>query len=275
MSHREPAFPPELEREIFETTAILHPRAIPSLLRVARRVLVWIEPLLYRVVCVEHGSHSTHLVNALLKKSPGFIQMSVRHLALLRSRRTEADAKRILGLCTGAVDLALGGAAISPVDPEVLGRMRLQYLHIKFGDLRPFDLTLTLFTTVTHLSIAGLSQADFIQNHTLFAELPALTHLVLFGDLPRTPILEVLAQSSRLELILLLWPPPPASDYEYSLACFPSVYDARFVIGRYGDYFADWVARAKGLPVDDHWSRAADFVARKRRGEIEATRYWM
>jgi hypothetical protein len=36
-----PAFPLELEREIFETTALLHPTEIPTLLRVARRVLIW------------------------------------------------------------------------------------------------------------------------------------------------------------------------------------------------------------------------------------------
>lgn len=37
----DPFFPVELEREIFETAALLYPATIPSLLRVARRVLVW------------------------------------------------------------------------------------------------------------------------------------------------------------------------------------------------------------------------------------------
>jgi hypothetical protein len=37
----EPIFPVELEQVIFETTALMHPTAIPALLRVARRVLVW------------------------------------------------------------------------------------------------------------------------------------------------------------------------------------------------------------------------------------------
>jgi hypothetical protein len=36
-----PVFPPELEREIFETTAERHPKAIASLLLVSQRVNEW------------------------------------------------------------------------------------------------------------------------------------------------------------------------------------------------------------------------------------------
>lgn len=49
-----PVFPPELEQEIFETTALMHPREIPTLLRVARRVLIW---LVFRLESF-HGVHS-------------------------------------------------------------------------------------------------------------------------------------------------------------------------------------------------------------------------
>ncbi|KAJ6592524.1 hypothetical protein B0H19DRAFT_1364998 [Mycena capillaripes] len=41
----------------------------------------------------------------------------------------------------------------------------------------------------------------------------------------------------------------------------------------YENYIADWDTSAKGLP--DMWSRADDLVARTRRGEIEATFYWL
>jgi hypothetical protein len=33
--------PPELERELFETAAMMYPEEIPTLLRVARRILTW------------------------------------------------------------------------------------------------------------------------------------------------------------------------------------------------------------------------------------------
>ncbi|KAJ7272145.1 hypothetical protein C8J57DRAFT_1599173 [Mycena rebaudengoi] len=52
MSLEAPLFPLELERHIFELAAFSHRGIIPTLLRVAR-VLVWIEPLLYRVVHVK------------------------------------------------------------------------------------------------------------------------------------------------------------------------------------------------------------------------------
>ncbi|KAK7013023.1 hypothetical protein R3P38DRAFT_3207640 [Favolaschia claudopus] len=37
----DPVFPVELEREIFEHTALMFPHSIPSLLRVARHVYIW------------------------------------------------------------------------------------------------------------------------------------------------------------------------------------------------------------------------------------------
>jgi hypothetical protein len=36
-----PFLPADLEREIFELAALIHPSTIPGLLRVAHRVLVW------------------------------------------------------------------------------------------------------------------------------------------------------------------------------------------------------------------------------------------
>ncbi|KAJ7160254.1 hypothetical protein C8R46DRAFT_1353989 [Mycena filopes] len=231
MSHREPTFPPELEREIFETTAIFYPGQIPSL----------IEPLLYKVILFDNTDYTIKHVRALFNKSPELIRMAVRHLALLWSDSDWSevdmvDIGRLLGLCAGLLDLSLM-RNIPRLDPQVLTQWRLQRLQLLFG-LADFDLTHTLFTTVTHLTIAGMSEGDFIQNHTLLSELPALTHTT-------------------------------------SPACIPSVYDVRFVIGRYIDYYGEWTARARGFAVDDHWSRAADFVAHKRKGEIEETHYWM
>ncbi|KAJ7940066.1 hypothetical protein B0H13DRAFT_2300130 [Mycena leptocephala] len=45
-------FPTELEKEIFELTASIHPRSIPTLLLVAQRVRTWIQPLLHRVLSI-------------------------------------------------------------------------------------------------------------------------------------------------------------------------------------------------------------------------------
>jgi hypothetical protein len=37
----QPSFPADLERELFETTALMYPNTIPTLLQVARRILIW------------------------------------------------------------------------------------------------------------------------------------------------------------------------------------------------------------------------------------------
>ncbi|KAJ7495503.1 hypothetical protein FB451DRAFT_1387524 [Mycena latifolia] len=44
--------PLELERQIFELTAVSRPVSIPNLLRVAWRVKHWVEPLLYRTLVI-------------------------------------------------------------------------------------------------------------------------------------------------------------------------------------------------------------------------------
>ncbi|KAJ7152104.1 hypothetical protein C8R46DRAFT_1228964 [Mycena filopes] len=268
-----PVLPADLEREIFETTAKFYPGDIPCLLRVARRVLVWIEPLLYRVILLDNTDRAHNTLHAILKKSPDFIRMAVRHLAFCWCLLPDAETRQLLGLCTALVELSSTQPFEPPrLDPRILNQMRLQRLHLKPHDLPQFDLTHAFFATVTHLSIFHIGDDEFMRNRALFLELPALTHLALFGEFPHTPIAELLAQSSRLELLLLLHIPHPTNDSQYC------VYDVRFVLMSYDDfsvYYGDWAAHAKGLRVDDHWARAADFVARKRRGEIEATRHWM
>ncbi|KAJ7664499.1 hypothetical protein DFH06DRAFT_1324050 [Mycena polygramma] len=79
--NNERVFPPELEREAFETTALLYPGEIPTLLRVARCVLGWIEPLLYRVIHLASNDEPTAraLLHAMSTKPPSFFR-TVRHL---------------------------------------------------------------------------------------------------------------------------------------------------------------------------------------------------
>jgi hypothetical protein len=58
MSSREPHFPPELERRIFELSALSHQRVMFSLLQVARRTLIWSVLVLARIFqMTPHNSH--------------------------------------------------------------------------------------------------------------------------------------------------------------------------------------------------------------------------
>ncbi|KAJ7195761.1 hypothetical protein GGX14DRAFT_545819 [Mycena pura] len=64
-----------------EISAIRHPEIAPVLLRVARRVLIWIEPLLYRVMRVgKSRRRAAAFLEATKTKPPAFFADSVRVL---------------------------------------------------------------------------------------------------------------------------------------------------------------------------------------------------
>ncbi|KAJ7807332.1 hypothetical protein B0H13DRAFT_1929102 [Mycena leptocephala] len=265
----EPLLPLELEREIFETTARMYPGEIPTLLRVARRFLVWIEPLLYTVIIL--SDHDRTMVRAVLKavetKPPEFFH-AVRHLVLIHAPDYSVDdGQQLLRLCSGVINF---GSTIQYTNPTLLGilaemRVRRLSLTLKCLFAGSIDLTHRSFGSITHLDIFD---EDIITITLICAQiptLPALTHLSLDRETPRDIILTVLAKCPRLELLLVLW----QFSNPYKLARFPFVYDVRFVIGQYNDYWDDWKDDVKGLRR--LWSRGDDFVARKRRGEVEGS----
>ncbi|KAF7300055.1 hypothetical protein MKEN_01328400 [Mycena kentingensis (nom. inval.)] len=45
--------PTELERSVFETAAAIHPSCMRQLILVARRVKIWIEPMLYKTISIQ------------------------------------------------------------------------------------------------------------------------------------------------------------------------------------------------------------------------------
>ncbi|KAJ7813792.1 hypothetical protein B0H14DRAFT_2522595, partial [Mycena olivaceomarginata] len=110
--------PLDLEREIFEITARLYPHTIPQLLRVARRILAWIEPLLYTRVSIaglqEKVGNGAAILRAIETKSSDSFPRAVRHLYLFAydwtlfnsptpGRWTDAELRKVLSACTGVV----------------------------------------------------------------------------------------------------------------------------------------------------------------------------
>ncbi|KAJ7865394.1 hypothetical protein B0H13DRAFT_2562180 [Mycena leptocephala] len=279
-----PAFPPEMEREIFETSALMHRRGIPSLLRVARRVLIWsslcfqnslwqlilnfrIEPLLYRVIRVTKDNEEA-IFNAIRSKPADFLLNTVRHLYLNRANDV---SRRILEVCTGVVNLALDGR--DPSLLPILANMRLRRLSTFIHGLYdgPVDLKHPLFTSITHLDLFDTQSVGLDEILVQISTLPALTHLALDYEASRDVVETLLVECPNLELLLLLW---AWNDKQYLSAQIPHVHDVRFVIGQYvDDYWEDWEAGAWGQPY--FWSLGDDFVARKRSKAIEATRYWL
>ncbi|KAJ6546766.1 hypothetical protein DFH09DRAFT_1039972 [Mycena vulgaris] len=271
--YNQPTFPRELEREIFEITALVHPKMIATLLRVARRVLIWIEPFLYRVIRVEDSSMGDAFLEATSSKPPSFFRDAVRHVLLDAMAPWPVDvAKDVLKICTGVVNIALCGKFSTPEILPVLAEMPIQRLaaHLEqlFGD-SPIDPAYPAFTSITHLHIFD----DYPEAAVLdcIPALPALTHLCLSEEVAEDTVTRLLAECPRLDLLVIPWD-ISKMEWAESWAQDARIEDVRCVVMVYIDWVSNWEAGAHGLP--DFWSAAEAFVKKKRSGDSEAICYW-
>ncbi|KAJ6539831.1 hypothetical protein DFH09DRAFT_69243 [Mycena vulgaris] len=277
----EPAFPVEMEREIFETTALMHPSTTPALLRVARRTLLWIEPLLYRVSRVGWGPPHSDMARTILRgldsKPASFFSDAVQYLLVQANVDwSQAEVARVLKACPGVENFAIMGSLATPALLPILANMRLRRLSASleslFGSSSAVDTARTrpLFTSITHLHLFD----GTIEVFSHISALPALTHLCLNNAVPLTVIHALLDECPRLELLINFWGPSTWAHILRMQSRDVPVHDVRFVVGLYELYhWDDWEAGARGRP--DVWSAAEDFVARRRSGAIEADCYWL
>ncbi|KAJ7772254.1 hypothetical protein B0H16DRAFT_1451331 [Mycena metata] len=213
------------------------------------------------------------MTRAAESKSPEFLRNSVRHLCLEHGSQPN-DAKRVLSICTGTVDLGAASLAWDPTFLPTLAGMRLQrmagFLTHLFGGKTSVDLTHPGCAFITHLDVFDHLRDGLLEICAQIPRLPALTHLTLDHDVSVDTITTLLIECLRLQVLFLGWTRYERDEYE--MRRIPHVYDERFVIGLYVNDWSDWEAAAKGLP--DLWSLAGNFVARKRKGEIEAALPW-
>ncbi|KAJ7487384.1 hypothetical protein B0H11DRAFT_1117736 [Mycena galericulata] len=274
----DPNLPAELERLVFETAAYSNPQSMPGLLLVARRVKIWIEPLLYRGLYFswkarkarEPGSQSpmAAIFDLFDAKPASFFHDNVRSLCFRDFHPTEVIAE-VLCACDATVNLTffdlMGGPALLPI----LATLPLQRLSACLVHLFPdwIDFAHPLFAQITHLDILDWDDRgwDFYSG---LAELPHLTHLcfsynryvpddVCRGALRYCPSLEVLAiVRSSLEGCsdrALFGPLAEPTDLRT---------DARFVVVVVEDDLNDW---KKGtLGGKDYWAVADAMVAERR-----------
>ncbi|KAJ7112712.1 hypothetical protein C8R44DRAFT_249952 [Mycena epipterygia] len=269
-----PAFPPELEREIFETTAFLYPGTIPTLLRVARRVLVWLESLIYRVVRVNTSSDMARaLLSATTTKTPSFLHDAVRHVSLESTTLwLPEEIIAVLKLCTGIVNLSISVDYMNASDILAqLAQMQLQRLACSLPSLfaeNAIDMRHPVFSSITHLDIFG--EIDELTDICpQIPAIPTLTHLCVHNLVAWPTIAMFLAEGPRLELLVNRWWSPENAHEQAQNVPF---HDMRFVIQLFKDYWSEWEAEARG-PRPNFWSLADDFVARKRSGDIDAKVY--
>ncbi|KAJ7213764.1 hypothetical protein C8J57DRAFT_1538668 [Mycena rebaudengoi] len=148
-----PAFPPELEREIFEIAAIEIPQSMPQLVRVARRVCV-IEPLLCR----------TLILAPTWKLDPDVLRLVIE----INPSKFAKYLQNFLD-CHGIRNLTFS----HPV-PEILPALEAMKLH-RFSIAPSSTPPAPLFRTLTHLDLWD-SDTEFL-TELPFDQFPALTHL--------------------------------------------------------------------------------------------------
>ncbi|KAK7050174.1 tyrosinase central domain-containing protein [Favolaschia claudopus] len=285
----EPPFPPEIEREIFETTALKYPNFAPTMLRVAWHVHAWIEPLLYRVLVIDSEPIALALISAMSRKSPEFFHNAVHHIAVPLDSSTGvpnrlfSPLEQVISLCTGVRSFGCMDAFLNPrFIPIFTGMHDLRRLscclEVLFDTLidkeNSIDLTLPFFNTLTHLECF-----DFRPNSCVFIQkllrLPKLTHLGIPEEYLRTAeqdgLFATLAECPRIRILLFQYDGSPRA---YEAMKQPHIYDPRVVLV-VSCGWDDWKAEARGALR--YWAEADDFVARKRSGEgdIETTRFWI
>ncbi|KAF7304549.1 hypothetical protein HMN09_00857600 [Mycena chlorophos] len=185
----EPRLPPELERVIFEFAAWGDRRATLKLLLVARRVHVWLEPLVHRVLIFEDLDDAVvaRLLNP--KYGPWVQALASNH----------GPWEQILGSCSNITDLCIWSGS----DDAQTG---LQALRLLKGNLRRLSLNGATFEApleaaqldwlrcLTHLEMFGFAPAEVVNT---LGELPCLTHFALYECYIETIVSGVLKHGVR------------------------------------------------------------------------------
>ncbi|KAJ7053578.1 hypothetical protein C8F01DRAFT_1235741 [Mycena amicta] len=284
-SDDEPRLPRELEREIFQTTALLHSSMIPPLLRVAHRVLIWVEPLLYRVLTIGAPSRVAKL-NAASSKPPAFLARAVRCLVFDGPRDFDYEAaSSTLSLCSGVTALAVPRLAFAAHKLlPMIAAMPIQRIAgflsrlMRLTDAsRPEEIAAhPVLRCLTHLDLFETISGTLM---ALLPCLPRLTHLAFYYRQPLERMSEqvedILKTCRTLHILAVLCydrsDPIDDSAAQAAMGEVPeSLRDPRLVLCPYDSEL--WYEGVLDGP--NHWTIAEDFVARKRRGEVDANVFW-
>ncbi|KAJ7603865.1 hypothetical protein DFH06DRAFT_1255871 [Mycena polygramma] len=275
VDHHAPRLPVDLERDIFEACALSRPVGIPTLMLVAWRVKQWVEPLLYRSITVGYTASiagypilTWELFLAVLhSKPPLFFANAVHHLNIFLPRLKLEAADRlsaVLSVCTAVENLGIAFnsdeyeayAMLEAVAPTL--SLRRLYLY---SDSLTLTCATPLLSHITHLEVLSLAFGISAE----LSLLPQLTHLA-FCDYALSDCLTVLETCRSLRVIVALTPlladdlNTAAITHNVGLVCMARA-----------SYLKDW---QMGVHVGvDFWSRAEDFITRRRSGEIDAQEY--
>ncbi|KAJ7023507.1 hypothetical protein C8F04DRAFT_180554 [Mycena alexandri] len=283
----DPGLPAELEREIFTTAASVLPiRHIPNIILVARRVQIWVTPMIYRsfVVC-----HSPSIEDSLsLRRTPDEFRriLSLSPTAAAEHIRNICIATWVhpvqigsfLDACSGTETLAiLGISVVLPGLLPTLAKMPLRRLSLEllslFGVIPGLDFTVDfghqIFSRLTHLTIQDTPDEN--PDPAMWAglvELPCLTHLA-FTHWHLPPIFNTILTDCQTLQVFVLQCSAVNIAHTEGLGYFS--HDPRSVVLVVMKPQDDWEAGVNG--GEDYWKRAEEFLDKRRKGEINAYDY--
>ncbi|KAJ6495085.1 hypothetical protein C8R45DRAFT_986086 [Mycena sanguinolenta] len=266
----DPRLPPELEHRIFKIAALARPNWIPSLMLVARRVKVWVEPLLYRVVFLKASTVELHnfclptfTASAIQQKSHHYLQ-HVRHLLFDDDAVEDTALKSWVPACTGVTNLYVQINCTHETLHSLISFTNIRYLTIDVNALRDPTPPFPLFMTVTHLELLAYKTKSVVGVCENISRIPKLTHIALNPRLDLTMPHAALCANTQLECIVFL-------SSEASLDGSPLLDDPRFVcIEESLRYEVDWLNGA--VFGEDYWALADEFLAARRAGMIPPSR---
>ncbi|KAF7314096.1 hypothetical protein HMN09_00568700 [Mycena chlorophos] len=296
----EPRLPPDLEREIFEIFADLNPLMIPSVLTVARRVLDWIQPFLYRSILCDGAQTAaspaeSSAFNALETLAQTNLDTFHRLAGAVRSVviARHDDPFRVLPRLTQTTHLALSPSVAAPTQAHMLSfylrhMPRVSRVAVclpnsfpvkEFGT--PESLPADLLKGITHLELFDGQpdqQDDVLERIIPFlCLLPRLTHLAVNGIITLEGIAALLRGCKHLRVLCWLATSNTVLTAKrhrlLGEAAADFHFDERLVLIKY----ADW-AEAVALPHplrSNYWNIAEQFIRAKRDGEIDAQRFFV
>jgi hypothetical protein len=264
----QPYLPHDIEREIFETTARLHWRSASDLMLVARRVKVWIEPIVYEVVKLNPQEKSGHFIRTMDIKPSNFFARRVKNVCIPYNIPVQ-QAIRILSVCTSVDNLACWIRAWN--QPELFSTMKtLRPRHLSvhlqslLGECGKPDFSDPFFSKVTHLRLVDewWSWIDW----SGFGLMPSLTHIALDCSEPDIQlgfaIHQILEECKSLKVCLVV-----VSKEDEGRQMNPNywraVRDPRLVTLNHPDPIGCWEGGLTSCPNTCQWT-VADSIVRKQ-----------
>ncbi|KAF7303476.1 hypothetical protein MIND_00576600 [Mycena indigotica] len=287
-----PRLPPELERTIFEMVAWQWRGSIPPLLRVARRVKHWLEPILYETILVTEDQdsvadviywHSTHEIKSLIAQRDPASFSALVHNVFLSPTISEDERNHI---CESFPNLSNLYTTLKAALNAPLPRLLKLYAppHVLSFDQSTLS---TRFPSLTHLYLFSRSIPLYVwavgplKNVTWSAlgQLPRLSHLLLTSS-PGTPALDSILESCPSLILLLIlrptytlypshWHPPPTPT---------STHDVRLVVVPINTRYhgvTHWQHDAFAVPQwrESLWKKGERLAEARRNGTVDAEHY--